>query len=46
MKCGVPQLLIKRQGDWKSNAFEFYIDISLDQRKSVVNTIAEKIVMG
>ena len=39
LECGVPVDLIQSQGDWRSNAYQSYIDPSLQFRQSVANTL-------
>lgn len=43
MRCGVPVELIKVQGDWKSNAYERYIDNSFKDRIKAVAIIAKEL---
>ena len=40
--CGLPSELIKAQGDWKSDAYSLYIDITESQRIIVAKTLAKK----
>lgn len=39
LQCGLPVDLIKLQGDWKSNAYERYLEPSFDLRKQVASTM-------
>lgn len=39
LQCGLPVDLIKIQGDWNSNAYERYLQPSLDMRKRVASTM-------
>ena len=39
LQCGLPVNLIKLQGDWNSNAYERYLQPSLDLRKQVTRTL-------
>ena len=41
--CGVPSDYIKLQGDWKSNAFERYLDRSLRYKLETVNQMCKAI---
>ena len=38
--CGLPITAIKLQGDWRSNAFERYLHVSLDTKKQLVNRMS------
>jgi integrase len=38
---GVPPMLIKAQGDWKSQAYQAYVDISLDQQWHMVKCLSQ-----
>ena len=40
-KSGVPDFLIKVQGDWASNAYREYLDVSMDQRLQVFHSMTE-----
>jgi hypothetical protein len=39
--CGVPPMLIKAQGDWKSQAYQAYVDISLDQQWHMMKCLTQ-----
>ena len=43
MKAGVPYNLIQAQGDWKSSAYERYLDKSFVYRLQTVATMAANI---
>ena len=38
-QCGLPTDLIKLQGDWNSNAYERYLQPSLELRKQVASKL-------
>ena len=42
-KCGVPEHLIQVQGDWASDAYKKYLDISLDQKMSVFKLMSSSL---
>ena len=39
-ECGLPAECIKSQGDWRSDAYQLYIDISQNQRVMVAKTLS------
>ena len=41
--CGVPGTYIKLQGDWRSNAYERYLDCSLQYKLAAVNMMSKAI---
>ena len=43
LHCGVPSDYIKLQGDWKSNAYECYLDHSLRYKLETVKQMCEGI---
>ena len=43
MRCGVPVELIKIQGDWKSNAYERYLENSFIERLKAVAIVAKHV---
>lgn len=42
-KCNVPAQLIHRQGDWQSDAYLAYLNMSLEQKQLAVTTMADDI---
>ena len=44
LECGLPADLIKSQGDWRSNAYQAYLDPSPTMRQKVASTLGEHIV--
>lgn len=44
MRCGVPVELIRIQGDWKSSAYEQYLENSLQDRLKAVAIVAKHIM--
>lgn len=43
-ECQVDPLLIKSQGDWQSDAYLEYIDLSLDHRVMLTNSLASAVM--
>ena len=43
-KCNVPAQLIHRQGDWQSDAYLAYLNMSLEQKQLAVTTMADDIL--
>lgn len=43
LECGVPADLIQSQGDWKSDAYKYYLDPSFSHRQAVTNKMATAI---
>ena len=43
LECGVPPDLIQSQGDWRSQAYQSYLDPSLQSRLSVTHVMAQAI---
>ena len=43
LMCGAPEVLIKAQGDWRSLAWEKYIDTPLTHRWTVADLLASKV---
>ena len=43
MHCGVPVELIKAQGDWKSNAYERYLDNAFSDRLKAMAIVAKHV---
>lgn len=41
LNCGLPSELIKMQGDWASNAYEKYLNPSLNLRRKVAETMGK-----
>ena len=41
--CGVRGELIQRQGDWRSDAYKVYLDLSFPERVSVSNTMSRSL---
>ena len=42
LECGLSPDLIKSQGDWKSGAYQSYLDPSLSCRSKVANRLGEE----
>ena len=43
-RCNVPAELIQRQGDWQSNAYLIYLEMSSAQKRRAVNSMASNIL--
>ena len=43
-KCNVPSQLIHRQGDWQSDAYLTYLNMSQEQKQLAVTTMADDIL--
>ena len=44
LECGVPAELIQSQGDWRSNAYQAYLDPSFKSRQQVSNVLSAAII--
>lgn len=44
LSCGLPTEVIKAQGDWKSNAYERYTDVSLQLRNKCVKVLGDNVL--
>lgn len=43
LECGAPGELIQTQGDWRSNAYQLYLDPSFDLRRQVSHLMTQSI---
>ena len=44
-RCNVPAELIQRQGDWQSDAYLVYLEMSSAQKRQAVNSMAAQILL-
>uniref|UniRef100_A0A8W8LGR2 Uncharacterized protein n=2 Tax=Magallana TaxID=2171616 RepID=A0A8W8LGR2_MAGGI len=44
LECGLPPDLIKSQGDWKSDAYQSYLDPSLSFRVQVAERLGSEML--
>ena len=45
LQVGVPGEMIKVMGDWRSDAYQSYLDMSVQTRASLVHTVVSNLPM-